>query len=407
MQFIKSFRFKPIVLSACSIVTGLSRHRFFNRESEVKSLVHQVTENHPGLILVTGPPDSGKTSVLKKVMEESKSSCRWFHMDMRQPGNSWDDIPSIYTSLYMAFAIGRNNTMSIRALEFTADILEWFTFKIKLWWNKDKPPKTELDVKKLLLTVEKKMIRKKRSWHPGKRYTPVLFLDEASHMYGKLDKTEEGKNILECFMEFIHRNTKQNENFHVILASSSSMFVRRIMKDSLSRSSVIVIGDLSKEHAQEYWQWLEKEEGKSCSVQFDKVFEKVGGHMFDLRRVFMALEPEEELSQMIAVAQTNLTSLIVPTPSKNPEKPELGWTKEQGEEVVNGIRLHGYMEVRPLREKHGDDMIDEMVKEHVVCYRPGPVWKDDLNLPENVEFPIITAPTPLHLWVLKEKFKEN
>ena len=110
-------------------------------------------------------------------------------------------------------------------------------------------------------------------------------------IYRKLDKTEKGKDILNCFMEFIHRNTKQDGNFHVVLASSSSLFVRRIMKDSLSRSSIAV----------------------------------------------------------------------------------------------------------------GDDIIDEMIKEHVVCYRPGPVWNDDLDLHKNVKFLIITAPTSLHLYVYSGK----
>ena len=286
-------------------------------------------------------------------------------------------------------------------------IRDRFTFKVKIWLNKT----NEVDeVKKLLLTVEKKMIRKKRSLlHPQRSYKPVLFLDEANHMYGKLDKTEKGKDILDCFMEFVHRNTKQDGNFHVVLASSSSLFVRRIMKDSLSRSSIAVIGDLSKEHAQEYWKWLEENEKKSCKMQFSKVYEVVGGHMFDLRRVFMAMDPEKEISQMIAVAQTNITSLMVPP--KNPktpvigwiEKPVIGWTKEQGEEVAHGICTDGYMEVRTLREKYGNDMIDEMIKEHVVCYRPGPLWNDDLNLPKDVRFPIITAPTPLHLYVLRKR----
>ena len=198
MQYIKASQFKPLLLSACSLATGLSIYSFFrneknelkifNRDVEVESLVHQVTKNYPGHFLVTGPPDSGKTSVLKKVMEKSKDSCQWFHMDMRQPGSSWDDIPSMYISMYRAFVLSNNNSTSIRAFEMTADILKLFTFKVKIWLNKT----NEVDeMKKLLLTVEKKMIRKKRSLlHPQRSYKPVLFLDEANHMYRKLDKTE-------------------------------------------------------------------------------------------------------------------------------------------------------------------------------------------------------------------------
>ena len=58
---------------------------FFNRSEEVNDLVHQVTKSHLGLTIVTGLPDSGKIAVLKK---QTTNSCRWFHMDIRQPENS-------------------------------------------------------------------------------------------------------------------------------------------------------------------------------------------------------------------------------------------------------------------------------------------------------------------------------
>ena len=137
-----------------------------------------------------------------------------------------------------------------------------------------------------------------------------------------------------------------------------------------------------------------------CSIGFEEAYSKVGGHMFDLRRVFTSLNPKEELDQMIAVTREKLVSLLTP-------KSDIGWNKVQGEEIAQGLREKGFMEVCPLQEKYGHDMLDAMIKEHVVCYRPGPVWSDDLHLQEmTVEYPIITAPTPLHLWVLKNSMKE-
>ena len=68
---------------------------------------------------------------------------------MRQPGNSWDNIPSMYHSLYRAFAIDRSSRMSpIRGLEMTTEILEWFTFKLKLFFNRKSSPPDAEDVKK-------------------------------------------------------------------------------------------------------------------------------------------------------------------------------------------------------------------------------------------------------------------
>ena len=139
----------------------------------------------------------------------------------------------------------------------------------------------------------------------------------------------------------------------------------------------------------------------SCIMGFDKVYKvySVGGQMFDLRRVCLAQNPCTDLYQMIAVARANMATLKLP--HKNPKIKGMGWTKEQGEKVAQKIHEYGYIEVYECRERYGDDLIDEMIKEHVVCYRPGPMWCDDLSLPEGVKFPIITAPTLLHLYVLK------
>ena len=48
-------------------------------------------------------------------------------------------------------------------------------------------------------------------------------------------------------------------------------------------------------------------------------------------------------------------------PHKNPKIIDMGWTKEQGEKVAQKIREYGYIEVYELRERYGDNMIDEVI----------------------------------------------
>ena len=177
------------------------------------------------------------------------------------------------------------------------------------------------------------------------------------------------------------------------------------MKDSTSRSNIYVIGDLSKKHAEEYWKWLEVNMEHKCSMQFEDVYEKVGGDMFDLRRVFTALDPKDELDQMIAVARIKLTSLLRP-------EPKIGWDMKQGEEIAELLLKNGYINdvlQNEALKHHSRDILDAMIKENVICFRPGPVWNDDLNKQETntSEYPIVTAPTPLHLWVLKNVMKKR
>ena len=103
----------------------------------------------------------------------------------------------------------------------------------------------------------------------------------------------------------------------------------------------------------------------------------------------------EELAQMIAIAQSHMQSL------KCPNTPKMGWTKEQGESVEQGIHDHGYLEVYKLTQEdmYGHDNNDRQDDQRARGLLR--TWGDDLILPENVKFPIITAPTPLHLFVLR------
>ena len=67
-----------------------------------------------------------------------------------------------------------------------------------------------------------------------------------------------------------------------------------------------------------------------CSMQFEEAYKRVGGHMY------MHWTQKNELDQMIAIARTKLTSLVLP-------EPKMGWNREQGEEIAQGLHKKGYI----------------------------------------------------------------
>ena len=68
------------------------------------------------------------------------------------------------------------------------------------------------------------------------------------------DTYPEGKKVLEIITEFFVKNTKEQKNFHVVVTSTSSDHVRRFLRDIYGRAEVIVIGDLGKEEARQFWE---------------------------------------------------------------------------------------------------------------------------------------------------------
>ena len=86
------------------------------------------------------------------------------------------------------------------------------------------------------------------------QYHPVLSFGDAATVYTYLDTHPEGMKLLEILREFLVKNTKEQKNFHVLVTSTSSVHVRRFLRDIDGRAEVLVIGDLRKEDARKFWE---------------------------------------------------------------------------------------------------------------------------------------------------------
>ena len=108
-------------------------------------------------------------------------------------------------------------------------------------------------------------------------------------------------------MDFFIQNTKQKQKLSVVLASSSSMFIRRILDHTINRASVFVIGDLSRNESKLFWgNYLPQKYPKARSDHlptFEAVFDAVGGHMFHLEKIFCAGNPQLALQGLWSIAK--------------------------------------------------------------------------------------------------------
>ena len=189
---------------------------------------------------ITGPPDSGKTPLLAEMLKTCEHEKRhsWFHIDMRDSIHLWNSNDGVYKSLLWCFA--PRITMTSK----TIVPLKPVTFNVPDLQLKEKLV-TVKDIQYLLMNAENDL-----SATPKLGFKPVLFIHKAKYMYCYLNSTEVGQ-IWTVMVFFIQTHTKQTKKS----ASSLSMFISRILNNTVNRASVFVIGDLSREESKHFWEY--------------------------------------------------------------------------------------------------------------------------------------------------------
>ena len=175
-------------------------------------------------------------------------------------------------------------------------------------------------------------------------------------------------------MNFV-KNTKEQENFHIVVTSTSLVHVLRFLKDIDGRAEVLVIGDLGKEDAKVFWEkYLPQKylptDNPSISVpslQFDDVYDVFGGHMFPLKQCYLR-GVRTESTTIVKMALVRWKQFVVPTS----ESKKFKWSRESAIAVMDQLRENGSIQYTVLKDSFGEELVDEMVKEHFLVYQPLP-----------------------------------
>lgn len=163
-------------------------------------------------------------------------------------------------------------------------------------WNAVEHQGTEVtSFAEMLSAAEKVLIGMKQSLWSG-TYYPILLFDDAERMYKYLDDDCEGRHVLEVVREFFVKNTKEQQNFHILITSTSSVHVRRFLRYIDSRAEVVVIGDLGKEDARQFWEEYLPDKYPAIPVpllSFKDAYDVFGGYMYHLEQCyFRGIRPE-------------------------------------------------------------------------------------------------------------------
>ncbi|CAG8449357.1 8478_t:CDS:2, partial [Acaulospora morrowiae] len=215
---------------------------FFNRKRELVKFTNAFSSD-PELHVVLGPPSTGKTALVREVT--SKGNFKPFFIDCRI--GQFDSPMAVHNSISMQF-----KPFFDERKELLKKILP--ETETKLFGEKEKEEFITNSFSELL----GKIARALPIWNFWNDYNvppPILIIDEANLLSQLGSSSREGAVLLKSFLNWLVANTKQEKRFHAVLTSSDSFFFNWIVNLlHISHATPYVVGDLSKEEAEEYFE---------------------------------------------------------------------------------------------------------------------------------------------------------
>ena len=372
----------------------------------------------PQLSIISGPVNSGKTSLILKILKDvSKDNERpVLHIDLRE--RSFDTVDSLASSLNaeMSSWLDRFGSVS-KKLDLNASA---YGFTLGTSFQSNQKEKLPIDRLNSLFEAMSKQLPP-HSWWSGAK-SPILFIDEASRLNALL-KDKDGHAALTNMFEWFVRNTKQHNRFHVILGSSDSFFhlwVQRYIGSS--RFNSYVVGDLAKPDAQLFWDkhvitQLNSIDSKLPAPKFDDAYSVCGGNMFLLKKYFNQYVQKEgknfEKNDFFLVGseRAKLTNALFKngngSSSSHSGNGKPIWTRDQFITVMEKLVASegGFLIYEDLCEEISQPVVDALIDYNLLHLRPSKDFTYDL--PEyDATKAILTAETPSSLVAMRNMLED-
>ena len=184
--------------------------RFFNRDKEVKQIISTLSAENPKLTVMLGPPSSGKTALMRHIIEQKDNGAPLFHplrIDLRAVDIAAQD--SLFSAVLRQVSGPEWNLFKkLKSFKLQAPGDVALTAKFH-----DHKQSNLID----LLDAGKAEFRPHNIWH-GERPV-VLVVDEANEL-----KNLKNKDDLNTFLRFAVEVSKQESKCHVVFTSSDSFF---------------------------------------------------------------------------------------------------------------------------------------------------------------------------------------
>ena len=362
-------------------------------------LMSSVLSRSPGLNLVTGPINSGKSWFMQRVLDdldqEKKPAIVRFNMR---------DMPFVSVDTFLA-----NFNVTLQGwYEKIAEVLKKVKIEVQdlsVQWQESHPKLTD---------VFQSISEALPNWsilHGMNVPVPILFIDEVNLMRDLARSDPNGHTIIKSIFTWFIAMTKERRKFHVILSSSDSS-IHNWLGNFVGndRFYAFVLGHLSKKEAEEYWN---KE--VACNgfygrptISFEEIYNVCGGSMFLLTELYQhyvlgGIHPTK--SFYIYQARMKLVKAMAPENPfyRDPLKSGPRWKEDDLINIVDKL-VHAkgdYVYYDDLRESFGQHIIDSLIEYNVLHLRPYFALSKDLVPLPIVSESIVTAESPIGMFAMR------
>lgn len=261
--------------------------KFFNRENEIKDLKNILKREPRRLYFIYGPINSGKTELVKVIIESLDTHYKVFYINLRGYVLSrYEDFLNVFFEVDEDSSVEKIKdylkpmSESIANLTKLAGIPISNTIFDKIFEKKEKSK----DVFKYLFYIFKEI--------KNRGYKPILILDELQMLRGL---NIDGDLLYELFNFFV-RLTKEEKLCNVFCITSDSLFVERIYSTAelQERSYYILIDDFAKNETKEFLEEYGFKEG-----EIDLIYDYLGGKPTLLIEIIEAKMDNKNISEVL------------------------------------------------------------------------------------------------------------
>ena len=381
----------------------VTQTKLFNREKEVEFILNVLKNKTPQLSLITGPINSGKSVLMRHILEKlSKESVPPTMLTINMRELPFTDVDTFIRSF------------KVKILRWYKKLLDVFSFQSELFsieWKKSPPSLIDL-----LEAMSKEL--PDWSWLRGSRIPlPVLFIDEANKLRELVAMDPNGQKALETIFTWFVAMTKEQRKFHVILCSSDSFMYNWLANFvGNDRFNVYAIGHLSKEQAKIFFnERIVTVASGENKISFEEMYGVCGGNMFLMEimyfdYIFGGIHPKE--SFYLQLARSRLLKVLSPTNSfiNDPLKSPPKWTKEEVLIIINRLANSegGYVNYYEMCEEIKEESLQSLIEYNIVHMRPYcKLSYQDLDpLPIKPE-PVITPESQVGLLAMKQLVQKD
>jgi len=230
------------------------------------------------MIVLTGPSDTGKSALLRKVANEREFT---IYVNLRETA----------TVNVNSFVRAFNEAAGAVFLQIRSRVVDWlpvgggenYTFRDKL--SQVEFQKTLDCLSEALTQINHELSTREAR---GEKITrPLIIIDEFGSLLNIRQDAQEAQQILQSFLRWLMHASKEKQFAHVILGLTDSQVLENLQvfdaNQVSNRIRFLCIGDFVPSEAKRYLQHKALQKGLDLSPEvIDRIYSVAGGRVLDL-----------------------------------------------------------------------------------------------------------------------------